>query len=188
MLRNSKNSYGWAARSLHWLLAVLLTGLFALGWWMLTLDYYDPWYHQGPFWHESFGIVAFLLILGRILWRRADPPPPLESTLAIWEKFVAHWTHMALYALMFIIPFSGYFIGTAKGEAIDVFGWFKIPAIITKVEHMEDIAGAIHAYLAYALAGLVVMHALAALKHHFIDRNSTLIRMVGFWLKNGSKN
>lgn len=178
MWRNAADAYGWTAKAFHWGMALLLTGLFALGWWMRTLDYYDPWYHKGPFWHESFGIVAFLLVLGRIAWRRIDPPPPLEEDLAPWEKLAAHATHIALYGLMVIIPISGYFIGTAKGEAIDVFGWFKIPALLTGVEHMEDIAGNIHAFLAYGGGILVLIHAMAALKHQFIDKGETLKRML----------
>jgi cytochrome b561 len=74
---------------------------------------------------------------------------------------------------------SGYLISTADGRAVEVFGWFSIPATLSGLENQEDIAGEIHEWLAFTLIGLVMLHALAATKHHFINRDATLKRMLG---------
>jgi len=84
-----------------------------------------------------------------------------------------------LYLLLFVIMFSGYLISTADGRAIEVFGWFDVPATITSIPNQEDVAGLVHKFAAFLLIGLVVLHAAAALKHHFIDRDRTLLRIFG---------
>jgi cytochrome b561 len=80
---------------------------------------------------------------------------------------------------MFFLMLSGYLISTADGRGIDVFGLFSLPATLSGVENQEDIAGKVHQSLAFILVALVVLHALAALKHHFLDRDATLKRMLG---------
>jgi len=87
--------------------------------------------------------------------------------------------HHALYLLVFLIGIRGYLISTADGRALSVFGWFEIPALVTSVDNLEDRAGDVHYLLAVALMILAGVHALAALKHHFIDRDATLTRMLG---------
>ena len=87
--------------------------------------------------------------------------------------------HWILYALLFAIVITGYLITTADGRDLDVFNWFSLPASITSFDNQETLMGNWHRWAAYVLAGLVVMHILAALKHHFIDRDATLKRMLG---------
>jgi len=182
MLRNSSQTYGWIHIALHWTTALSVFGLFALGLWMRTLDYYDTWYYQAPEIHKSVGILLFGLVGVRLIWRWANPHPvPLGSPL---ENRVAHLAHVLLYLLLFTLMFSGYLIPTAKGRPIDVFHWFNVPATLYGYPHQEDIAGEIHAVLAYVLIGLVVLHAGAALKHHWIDRDRTLLRMLGRGARN----
>jgi len=83
-----------------------------------------------------------------------------------------------LYLLLLAIVLSGYLISTAKGQGISVFGWFELPALITDLPQQADIAGKAHYWLAMILLGCIALHALGALKHHFIDRDSTLRRML----------
>lgn len=87
--------------------------------------------------------------------------------------------HTLIYLLLFSIMISGYLISTADGRSVDVFNWFSIPATLHGFEQQEDIAGLIHLVLATSLITLVTLHAAAALKHHFIDRDRTLLRMFG---------
>jgi len=86
--------------------------------------------------------------------------------------------HLALYVLLFAIMLSGYLISTADSRGIDVFEWFEVPGFGSLFENQEDIAGLFHQYAAYSLIGLVILHAAAAIKHHFIDKDNTLKRMI----------
>jgi cytochrome b561 len=177
--RNSTERYGLAAVLLHWLVALAVAGLFPLGLWMTGLDYYDPWYRQGPDLHKGIGVLLFMVLLLRLGWRLWSPPPePLENHSRI-EKIAAHLVHRALYLLLFLIMVSGYLISTADGRPLAVFGWFEIPALIAGVEGQEDVAGRVHLILALTLVACVALHVAGALKHHFIDRDRTLLRMFG---------
>ena len=177
--KNSTTHFGMIAVSLHWLVAITVFSLFGLGLWMTGLDYYDSWYKQGPWWHKSIGILLFFVITFRLCWRLLTPPPAALTSHKPWETKLAHMAHLLLYFLLFIIMFSGYLISTADNRAIEVFGWFAVPATITSLPNQEDIAGWVHLILASILIGLVSLHAAAALKHHFIDRDRTLKRIFG---------
>ncbi|BCO30678.1 cytochrome b [Thiohalobacter sp. COW1] len=178
MLRNTSTGYGWISILLHWLVALVIIGLFALGLWMTDLTYYDPWYREAPAIHKSVGILLFLAILLRLAWRWCNPRPVPLSNHKPWERRLAHWTHVLLYALPLLVMVSGYLISTAEGRPVEVFDWFSVPATFSGYEQQEDIAGEIHEILAFILIGLASVHALAALKHHFIDRDRTLRRML----------
>ena len=178
-LKNSSTHFGLIAVSLHWLVAMTVFSLFALGLWMTSLDYYDSWYKHGPWWHKSIGIMLFLVVTVRLCWRLLNPPPAALSSQKPWEKKLAHAAHLTMYLLLFTIMISGYLISTADNRAIEVFGWFEVPATITALPKQEDIAGWVHLILASTLIGLVALHAAAALKHHFIDRDRTLKRIFG---------
>lgn len=177
--KNTSTSYGFVAIGLHWLVAITVFSLFALGWWMTELDYYDSWYKLAPWWHKSIGVLLFLAVVFRLSWRFiSSPPKPLSSHKA-WEISMAHRVHFLLYILMFMIMLSGYLISTADNRAIEVFDWFSVPATITSIPDQEDVAGLIHLILASTLVGVALLHALAAMKHHFFDRDNTLKRMLG---------
>jgi cytochrome b561 len=176
MWQNTRNSYGLVSISVHWLVALTVLGLFTLGVWMVELTYYDPWYKTGPDLHRSIGITLFAVMLLRLAWRLINPRPHAEGTRL--EKTLASTAHSLLFVLLFVVMISGYLISTADGRAIDVFGLFTVPALISGREQQEDIAGLAHKVLAYGLIALVALHALAALKHHFIDRDQTLKRML----------
>lgn len=177
--RNDDNRYGLAAVLMHWLVAVAVFGLFGLGLWMTGLTYYDPWYQRAPWWHKGIGVAVVALAGVRLLWRAGSARPAPVPGHAPWERRLAALTHGLLYLLLLAVPVSGYLISTADGRAVDVFGWFAIPATLHDLAGQEDVAGRVHLLLAYALVGLASLHALAALKHHFIDRDRTLLRMLG---------
>lgn len=176
--RNHDNGWGGVAITLHWISAVTVVGMFALGLWMTSLDYYDPWYRKGPDLHRSIGVLLFIATVLRLLWRQLSPPPPHLAGHKPYERLAATTVHNLLYLLLFAIMLSGYLISTADGRSVEVFDWFSIPATLTG-DNQEDVAGTVHLLLAWSLIGLVVLHAGAALKHHFIDRDRTLRRMLG---------
>lgn len=177
--RNSSQDWGWLSMILHWLSALVVFGLFGLGLWMVELDYYSPWYRTAPDIHRSVGVLLLLFTLWRLLWRKMNMTPQDLPTHKRWERSAAHVAHGLMYVLLFVIMFSGYLISTADGRGVSVFGWFEIPAVIHGLKNQEDIAGEIHFVLAVLLMVLVLVHAMGALKHHFIDRDRTLRRMLG---------
>ncbi|SFM25033.1 cytochrome b [Halopseudomonas yangmingensis] len=178
-LKNTPQGYGLVSISLHWLMAVGILGLALLGLWMTDLTYYSPWYRTAPFWHKSVGILLAVLLLVRLLWRWSNPRPAHLSSHTGWETRLASLVHGLLYLLLLVILLSGYLISTARGQGISVFGWFELPALISGLPQQADRAGAVHYWAAMLLLGLVGLHALGALKHHLIDRDNTLRRMLG---------
>jgi len=175
--KNTENSWGLISILIHWMSAVVIIALFGLGLWMVELTYYDNWYTKAPNIHKSIGILLFLLTLFRLIWRTLNKKPLSLSNHTDVEKRLATLVHWVLYILLFLIMFSGYLISTADGRAIAVFAWFEIPAVIYGYEKQEDIAGVVHFYLACTLIGFALLHALGAIKHHFIDKDITLTRM-----------
>ena len=153
-------------------------GLFGLGVYMVELTYYDAWYKGSLDLHKSVGITLAALLLFRFGWRLlgTQPEPVAGSSKAM--NLVAHSVHKLIYLALIVIVTSGYLISTADGRAIEVFNLFAVPALPESVANQEDIAGKIHFYAAYGLIAVVVLHALGALKHHFIDKDKTLIRMI----------
>ncbi|EZQ19580.1 cytochrome b [Halopseudomonas bauzanensis] len=178
-LRNSQQRYGLVAIVLHWLVALAVIGLAILGLWMTDLSYYSPYYRSAPFWHKSIGITLAAVLVLRLLWRWGNPRPAHLPNHKRWEISVAGVVHGLLYLLLLVIVVSGYLISTATGQGISVFGWFEIPASITGLPSQADRAGAVHYWVAIAVLGLAALHALGALKHHFLDRDDTLRRMLG---------
>ena len=177
-MRNSAQGYGVIAVVLHWLVALVVIGLFLLGLWMTGLTYYDDWYRRGPDLHKSIGILLFFVMLARVVWRSINITPEYDPGISAFERRAAHGVHLLLYVLIFALMLSGYLISTADGKPIHVFGLFAVPATISDIPNQEDTAGAVHWYLALILISLVSLHAVAALKHHFIDRDRTLKKML----------
>jgi cytochrome b561 len=177
--KNTADRFGHVSVLIHWLVALAVYGMFALGLWMVTLGYYDVWYHQAPEIHKSIGTLLFIVMVVRVVWRFISPPPKPLASYSRLTRISAVLAHIALYTVLFAILISGYLISTADGQAISVFGWFDVPASVTGLPQQADTAGTIHLYLAWAVVVLSVLHALAALKHHFIDGDVTLKRMLG---------
>jgi cytochrome b561 len=177
--RNTEHSYGLVAVAFHWLTALVVPGLFVLGLWMVDLTYYDPWYRRAPAIHKALGVLLFLAVLLRLAWRLANPLPAANLAHAPWERRLAALTHRLLYLLLIAVMLAGYLISTADGRDVDVFGLFSVPATLSGLENQEDIAGDVHLALAITLLSAAGLHALAALKHHFLDRDRTLLRMFG---------
>ena len=176
--RNTSDSYGVVSRAIHWIMALVIVGLFAIGLYMTSLGYYDALYHILPWWHKSLGICVFTLLIFRFVWKALNPVPESLPTHSTVEKKAAAITHKAFYILIALIAVSGYFISTAKGKGVSLFDWFEVPALVEPFTDQADNAGIVHLWLAYLLAAFVVLHAAGALKHHLIDKDNTLKRMI----------
>lgn len=177
LVKNTRRSYGVLFISIHWLMAIAILSLFALGLWMVELDYYSEWYRIGPDIHRSIGVLVGLLLLVRLLYKMfSATPAPHGSDNAQAVAFVAH---VAMYLGIALVVMSGYLISTADGRAVEVFGWFEVPALSLNFPQQEEFFGKVHLFSAYFLIGLTSLHAVAAFKHHFIDRDDTLKRMLG---------
>ena len=178
MWRNDKNRYGLVSIGFHWAIALGIVGLTGLGVWMVGLTYYDPWYHDSLALHKAFGIVVLALALAKFGWRVTDRRPGFGPEVRPYERAGATVLHWLFNALMILVPVTGYAISTSEGAGIDMFGLFELPALLGKTERSRDLAIDLHYYLAYGGIALVAIHAGAALKHHFVDKGSTLKRML----------
>ncbi|WP_034914022.1 MULTISPECIES: cytochrome b [Erwinia] len=179
LLKNTTRRYGHISVLLHWGMALFIYGMFALGLWMVTLGYYDSWYHPAPELHKSIGITLFAIMIFRTVWRFLSPPPKPLSSYSALTRVSAVTVHILLYGILFALFISGYLISTADGQPVEVFGLFSVPATFQGLAEQADVAGEVHLWLAWSVVILSVLHGLAALKHHFIDRDVTLKRMLG---------
>lgn len=176
MIKNTSTGYGWISIVLHWLSAMTVISLFAVGFWMVDLNYYSEWYKTAPHYHKSVGLILAVVTLSRIIWKLSHPKPKAMGSAL--EKKMATTAHGLLYLLMFSLFISGYLISSADGRGIDVFNWLTLPSLGELFADQEDLSGLIHEWLAYSLIGLASIHALAAVKHHVVDKDNTLKRML----------
>lgn len=174
-LTNTDDEYGAVARAFHWLTAFIIFGLIPVGFYMAEMAY-GPEKLDLYVLHKSFGFLALFLVIGRIAWRVLSLPPSHLDTHAAWERLLAGMAHVFLYVAMIGMPLSGWIMSSAGEYPVPFFG-IDMPNLVGKNEQIYKIAGAIHGYLAYALIVTVGLHAAGAFKHHFIDRDSTLMRM-----------
>ena len=150
-LRNSSSRYGWVSIFMHWGVALVVFGLFALGLWMVGLDYYSTWRKDAPDLHKSIGLVLLGVMVLRVLWRFVSPPPPTLQSYSRMTRIGAKFGHGFLYLALFAVMIAGYLISTADGVGIPVFGLFEIPALVSGLPDQADVAGEVHLYLAWAL-------------------------------------
>jgi cytochrome b561 len=170
-------NYTRTAKVLHWLMALLLPALLALGFYMHDLPL-SPDKLKLYSWHKWAGVTAFLLVSFRLFWRVTHRPPALPSSIPRLMQLVAHSAHFLLYALMLAIPLSGWLMSSAKGFQTVYFGVLPIPDLLDKNKELGDLLQAVHLGLNLFLIALLVGHLGAALKHHFFDRDNLLARML----------
>lgn len=182
-LRNTSQTFGWVSIVLHWGVALTVFGMFGVGLYMVDLSYYDSLYHKLPHWHRSVGLMLSAVVMLRLVWRFYSPPPAPLPSHSLHERRMAGLAHVFLYLLMIAVFISGYLMSSADGRGVSVFDWFEVPSLTGRVSNMEDIAGDLHEWIAWTLIVMVALHAAAALKHHFIDRDNTLRCMLGLRLK-----
>ncbi|MFV8782524.1 cytochrome b [Microbulbifer sp. SA54] len=178
MLINTRQCYGTVAIALHWLMAMLLIGLIALGLYMTSLP--DVGFDKEKLGlivlHKECGILALALAMVRLAWRVGNVLPELVGDLPDWQKVAARFVHLCFYGLMFALPISGWLMSSAASIPVFFFG-VRLPDLIAHNDYQFQMLVDVHEWLGYVLIGLIVLHAGAALKHHFISRDSTLKNM-----------
>jgi len=175
---STEERFGLVLVAVHWVMAGLVLTLFFLGRFMVRLAYTHPWYHGAPLLHKGLGVILFSLLVFRVFWRVVIDRRPPPVAMPALERITARAVQFLFYVFIFGLAVSGYLVPTAGGRGLDFFGLFEVPALVWGLAHQEDIAGDVHRVLAYVLMGLVLVHTLGALKHHFIDRDETLLRML----------
>lgn len=136
---NTPERYGVISAAFHWLSAIIVYGMFALGLWMVTLSYYDGWYHKAPELHKSIGILLMMGLVIRVLWRVISPPPGPLPSYSPMTRLAARAGHLALYLLLFAIGISGYLISTADGKPISVLAGLTSPRPLPTLAHRQTL-------------------------------------------------
>ena len=176
--RNTEGQYGAVAKGFHWTIAILIITILAIGLIMVDMD-------KGPGkfalfrWHKSLGITVLGLAALRVLWRFSNIQPLKMVSHAAWEKFLAGVTHFLLYFCMFAMPLSGWLMSSAKGIKVSAWG-LVLPDLIGVNKPLGNLFNDFHVTTAWILMGLIGLHVAGALKHHVIDRDDTLRRMLPF--------
>lgn len=174
---NTENHYGAVAILLHWIMAIIIIGLLALGLYMVRLP--DNLQKLQLFgWHKEYGMLVLMLVCFRIGWRFANIVPALPNDIPIWQKIAARTVHWAFYIFMFAMPLTGWLITSAANLPVSFFGWFTIPTLISPNSDLQSFFSEIHEWLAYAFIATICLHSGAALQHHFINKDNVLKGML----------
>ena len=179
-LKNNVERWGSISIGLHWLTFLMIVGLGTVGLIMTDLPS-SPFKIQIYDLHKSIGLTVFALSLLRMLWRLiAGVPTPVPGPR--WQNALATLTHAGLYALLLAIPLSGWLFNSAAGFPLRWFGLLRLPALTHFDPQLKVFARDLHETLFWVLASLVVIHAAAALYHHYRLHDRVLVRMLP-WLK-----
>lgn len=166
--------YSRGAIAFHWIIAALIVFNLWLG---LAHDSLPRDWKVMPV-HKATGITILALTLARIAWRFARPAPALPTTLSTWERGAAHVSHFLLYAFMLVMPFSGWaMVSGPKRRPLQWFGQFDIPYLPVS-PGVADIGHEVHEILGWGFVALIALHVVAALRHHFLLRDTVLVRML----------
>lgn len=179
-IENTEDRYGAVAILLHWLMAFLVIGLLALGLYMVTLPDvgFDTKKITLIFYHKELGLLVLVLLALRLGWRLTNVLPQLVAHLPDWQKIAARFVHLSFYALMFVLPMTGWLMSSAAGIPVSFFGLFTLPDFLPRDEHLFQRLIDVHKWLAYALVLAIFVHVGAALRHHFVFKDDTLRKML----------
>ena len=169
--------YTPAAIALHWIVALLILANLGLGLYTVELPL-SPAKLRNFSYHKWIGVTVFMLAAARLLWRLGHAPPALPGAMAPWERRAARITHALLYFLFFAAPLTGWLFSSAAGFQTVYLGVVPIPDLLSKDKALADALKLAHKSINYTLAAVIVLHAAAALKHHFIDKDDVLRRML----------
>ncbi len=171
--------YTRTAIALHWVVAFGIFGTFSLGLYMHELAL-SPTKLKLYSYHKWAGVTIFLLMLVRLTWRATHPAPPLPDHMPRWQRLAAHSIHHLLYLLILAIPLTGWLMSSAKGFQTVWFGVLPLPDLLDKSKELGEALSEVHEALNFGMAALVVAHVGAAVKHHLVDRDNVLARMLPF--------
>ena len=178
--RQDSPRYGWALIVMHWLTLVLIAAACALAWWLDDMPL-SPLKLKLYAWHKWLGLSVLALLPLRFWLRRIDPLDRLRE-LAPWESRLSSLVHAVLYGLMLLAPVVGWLHSSAAGFSVVWFGLLPLPDLVSKDAALAEILAELHEGAVYLLIGVIVLHAVAAIYHHHIQKDSVLLRMAP-WLR-----
>ena len=177
MARGDVESWTTTAKLFHWVMALLIFAQIALGLtavaWRVSPTKLDLFV-----WHKSLGLLILALLALRLLWRLSHRAPELPWEMPLWERAAAQLSHVLLYALMIALPLTGWVIASASNVPFRIFWTIPLPAITAPDKSVEDLFSTIHGWLVTLLALVLVAHIGAALRHHYVKRDTVLSRML----------
>ena len=176
--RNTTRSWGSLSKAFHWLIVLLIINQ----WWIASRadELKGLAKLEALAWHKSFGMTILMLAVLRLLWRLVNPTPDLTVETRRWERVLARISHVLLYALIFAMPLTGWMMSSAKNYPVSWFKMFQFPDLVAPAEQTFHQMLDLHHLLFKVLVGVALLHVAGALKHHFIDRNDVLKRMLPF--------
>ena len=173
--------YSTVAIVLHWLLALVIVAMFGVGVYMTDLPF-SPLRLKLYNWHKWAGIIILALTVLRLLWRVTHRPPALPRAISQampgWQMQAYHATHHVMYALFFAVPLVGWAYSSAAGFPIVLFGQIPLPDLLAANKELAELIKPLHELTALALMALAGLHIAAAFKHHLVDRDGLLSRML----------
>lgn len=179
-LANTSVRYGAVAMLLHWVMAVLVLLLIAVGLYMVTLP--DAGFTTRKIvlilYHKEYGIIVLGLAALRLAWRVGNELPRLVENIPDWQKVTARFIHLVFYALFFALPISGWLMSSAAGIPVYLLATYPLPDLIPPNDDKFRMYIEIHKWLSYTLIACIVLHAGAALRHHFLLKDETLKKML----------
>ncbi len=179
-LKNSATSYGWLAQLLHWSVAALIVTQFVLGKLAERAADDGSKFTQLALLanHKSVGITILMLALLRVGWRFLAPPPALPTAMPGWQILASKLSHCLLYILMFALPVTGWLMSSASAYTVSWFNLFELPDLVAPSTGLKETLLDAHHLLAETLFVLAAVHIVAALKHHVVDKDDILRRMM----------
>lgn len=176
-LRNTRSTYGSVAKTFHWVTFILVSGMILIG--LTVKKMPDNVAFQAMVMHKSTGLMILALTSVRFFWTLINPKPELPPQAKAWEIVVEKVVHWAFYFLLILMPISGWVMATAANKPPTLFGSTPLPLPGVPIDKpLSKMAGHWHEFFAWVLIALIVLHVLAALKHHYIDKDNILKRMM----------
>ncbi len=175
-VRSTPTDWGAVTRLFHWGMLLLFVGIVSVGFYMTDLPL-GPKKLKIYALHKSIGLTLLGLAVLRLLWRLSERRP-VSPPMPAWQERAAVATHVLLYVLMFVIPLSGWLYNSAAGFPLQWFHVVNLPALASADPGLKVLAKQVHVAGVVTLIAIVALHAAAAFKHHFVDRDRTLLAMV----------
>ena len=169
--------YSRGARLFHWLVVVLLAIQIPAGIAMISTGFQQPTIDKIFILHKGLGSILLAVILLRVVWRVLHPAPAMDESISPAERRIAGRVHATLYALLVIMPVSGYLRVVGDGYPIELLNWLGVPPLIPKMEGVALVASLVHRFAVFALVALFSVHVAEVLRHHFVLRDKPLARI-----------
>jgi len=176
--RNTNRTWGSLTKALHWIIVILIINQWVIAERAEELKGLAKLQTLG--WHKSFGMTILMLAIVRLVWRWMNPVPDLTNETKPWERVLAKVSHVLLYALIFAMPLTGWMMSSARNFPVSWFKLFQFPDLVAPAEKTFHLMNDLHHLLFSVLVTVALLHIAGALKHHFIDRNDVLKRMLPF--------